>query len=173
MNTVTAVALPPESGVTSIYPATDLADAFAIQLPAGSITNPEALARFIFTNPAPWITSLMTVRDAMVAGLGLKTTAQLNDLPASEKGARVGIFKIYSSNDDEIILGEDDKHLDFRVSLLRKGPAADGTHRLVATTVVQCHNRLGRAYIFVIAPFHRAVVKTYLRRAAQIGWPRA
>jgi hypothetical protein len=68
MNIVTAVALPPESGVTSIYPATDLADAFEIQLPPGTITNAEALARFIFTNPAPWITSLMKVRDAMVAG---------------------------------------------------------------------------------------------------------
>jgi hypothetical protein len=115
----------------------------------------------------------MKVRDAMVAGLGLKTTAQLNDLPESDKAARVGIFRIYSSNSDEVILGEDDKHLDFRVSLLRRGPANDGTHRLVATTVVHCHNRLGRAYIFVIAPFHRAVVKAYLRRAAQSGWPRA
>jgi hypothetical protein len=39
-------------------------------------------------------------------------------------------------------------------------------------TVVPCHNLLGRAYIFVIAPFHRMVVKASLRRAAMLGWPR-
>jgi len=38
---------------------------------------------------------------------------------------------------------------------------------------VHCHNRLGRLYILVIAPFHRLVVQASLRRAAQIGWPSA
>lgn len=38
---------------------------------------------------------------------------------------------------------------------------------------MQCHNLLGRSYLLLIAPFHRAVVKTALRRAARIGWPRA
>jgi hypothetical protein len=37
---------------------------------------------------------------------------------------------------------------------------------------VHCHNRLGRFYIFVIAPFHRLVVKASLRRAAALGWPK-
>jgi hypothetical protein len=38
---------------------------------------------------------------------------------------------------------------------------------------VHCHNRLGRIYIFLIAPFHRWLVQAILRRAAHIGWPQA
>ena len=83
------------------------------------------------------------------------------------RAERVGIFKFYSSNDTEIVVGEDDKHLDFRISLL----CTDG--KLTLSTVVHCHNLLGHAYLFAIAPFHRAVVKASLRRAAKIGWPLA
>jgi hypothetical protein len=38
---------------------------------------------------------------------------------------------------------------------------------------VHCHNRLGRIYITLIAPFHRLVVEASLRRAARLGWPTA
>jgi Protein of unknown function (DUF2867) len=41
----------------------------------------------------------------------------------------------------------------------------------VVSTVVHCHNRLGRTYITLIAPFHRRVVEAGLRRAARLGWP--
>ena len=83
-------------------------------------------------------------------------------------------FKVYSKSDTEIILGEDDKHLDFRLSVLRTpdlSPTLGG--QLTVSTVVHCHNLLGRIYILVIAPFHRRVVKASLRRAAHIGWPKA
>jgi hypothetical protein len=71
-------------------------------------------------------------------------------------------------------LGENDKHLDFRVSILCTpgSPPTTGS-RLTLSTVVYCHNRLGRAYLSVIAPFHRQVVKASLRRAANVGWPKA
>jgi hypothetical protein len=46
------------------------------------------------------------------------------------------------------------------------------TDALMKVRDVHCHNLLGRAYLFVIAPFHRLVVKASLRRAAHIGWPR-
>jgi hypothetical protein len=42
---------------------------------------------------------------------------------------------------------------------------------LTLSTVVHCHNALGRTYIRVIAPFHRLIVKSCLRRAARTGWP--
>jgi hypothetical protein len=42
---------------------------------------------------------------------------------------------------------------------------------LTVSTVVHCHNLPGRAYLLVIAPFHRMVVKASLRRAARVGWP--
>lgn len=116
----------------------------------------------------------MRLRDALVAGLGLKTTKYLTLLGSEEKVNRVDLFKIYSTSATEIVLGEDDKHLDFRVSVLCSSEAPTASkRRLVVSTVVHCHNRLGRVYILLIAPLHRLIVQSSLRRAARIGWPRA
>jgi hypothetical protein len=120
------------------------------------------------------MTGLMRIRDGLVAGFGLKTSTRLRVLGTSSTAERVGIFKVYSTTEHEIVLGEDDKHLDFRLSVLCSPPAdSAGERHLVLSTVVHCHNRLGRFYIFLIAPFHRVIVKSSLRRAARVGWPRA
>ena len=162
----TPVTLPAQSAVTQVYPSVQLADAFAIRLPPGASQDPEVLARFMFANQPAWIGMLMRVRDAIVAAFGLKTGKHLTTLATHARAERVGIFKIYSSNATEIVVGEDDRHLDFRVSVL----CADA--ELTVSTVVHCHNRLGRVYLLIIAPFHRMVVKASLRRAATLGWPR-
>lgn len=171
--TVLPVGLPPESAVAGLYAAPDLADAFEVRLPDDAVADADLLARFMFANQAPWVGWLMALRDALVAGFGLKTAKQLS-APGSGSG-RIGIFKVYASNPREVLLGEDDRHLDFRLSVLRRGQGGDaaGGPTLVLSTVVHCHNRLGRAYILLIAPFHRQVVRSALRRAARIGWPRA
>ena len=171
---VTSVSLPRESAIASAYASTNLADAYSIELPTGASTNPELLARFIFAHQAPWIGSLMTVRDALVAGFGLKTARHLASVGAQSGAGRLGIFKIYSTSPTEVVLGEDDKHLDFRLSVLCSGLTSPGAKRhLILSTVVHCHNRLGRLYILLIAPFHRLVVQSNLRTAARMGWPSA
>ena len=170
----TPVALPRQSGVTHLYKAVNLADAFAIRLPSGASGDPDVLARFLFMHQPAWVGKLMNLRDAIVADFGLKTARQLAALGTDAKAGRVGIFKVYSTSEHEIVVGEDDIHLDFRVSVLCSGaPAPDGSRQLTVSTVVHCHNLLGRTYLFVIAPFHRMVVKASLRRAARLGWPRA
>jgi hypothetical protein len=39
---------------------------------------------------------------------------------------------------------------------------------LVVTTVVHCHNRLGRAYLAAIAPFHRTILRANLHRTVRM-----
>ena len=70
---------------------------------------------------------LATALTIVVAGFGIKTSTQLEadrgprgELPAS---SRIGLFRIYERHDEEIVLGEDDKHLDFRISLLVRATA--------------------------------------------------
>jgi Protein of unknown function (DUF2867) len=170
----TPVALPAQSGIAHVYSSMNLADAFAIRLPLTASSDPDLLARFIFTHQPSWIGKLTRVRDVIVACFGLKTSKHLATLAGDAENNRVGIFKIYSTNETEIVLGEDDKHLDFRVSVYCSAASAPESGRqLTLSTVVHCHNLLGRAYILVIAPFHRMVVKASLRRAASIGWPQA
>jgi hypothetical protein len=171
---VRPVALPAQSAVAAVYQSTNLADAFAIQLPSGTSGDPDVLWRFLVLQQPSWIGWLITVRDAIVACFGLKTAKHLATLSGEANAERIGIFKVYSKSDTELVLGEDDKHLDFRLSVLRtpdSSPSLGG--QLIVSTVVHCHNILGRAYIWVIAPFHRGVVKASLRRAAGIGWPKA
>lgn len=170
---VSPVALPSTSRVSRFYASTDLADAYAIRLPPCASTDPETLARFIFTQQPAWVGGLMGVRDLLVARFGLKTATQLQDPAVAGHHPRVGIFRICETWPHEIVLGEDDKHLDFRLSVLHETlPAVDGhVGRVVLSTVVHCHNRLGRLYIVMIAPFHRAIVQATLRRAARKGWP--
>lgn len=165
-----AVPLPPASRATRFYRAPNLADAYAVQLPAGASHDPEELARFMFSNQAPWVARLLWLRDRIMAPFGVKTTDQLQGSNAGQV-RRVAFFRIYEQDATEILLGEDDSHLDFRVSV--RCEPVDGAHRVVATTVVQCHNLLGRAYLLVIAPFHRRVVRSALQRAADTGWPPA
>lgn len=160
-----AVALPTGSRIADRFAGADLVDAYAIGLPQGTSHDVETLTRFMLGEEAPWLRLLMGVRDAVVAGFGIKTSRRLRQGSVTDGVVRIYIFRVYEITGDEAILGEDDKHLDFRVSVQRR------TGDIVVTTVVQCHNLLGRAYLALITPFHRLVVKSILRRAARRGWP--
>jgi Protein of unknown function (DUF2867) len=171
---VRPVAFPEQCAIASVYESTNLADAFAIELPLGTSGDPEVLWRFVMSRQPLWIGWLTRVRDALVVCFGLKTARHLAALGNEAEADRIAFFKVYGRSETEIVLGEDDRHLDFRLSVLRTpdvSPVLGG--QLIVSTVVHCHNPLGRAYIGLIAPLHRQVVKASLRRAARVGWPRA
>ena len=69
---VKQVAIPSQSAVATAFKSVNLADAFSIQLPSDASIDPDVLARFIFSVQPSWIGALLNVRDAIVAGLGLK-----------------------------------------------------------------------------------------------------
>jgi len=171
---VKQVAIPAQSAVATTFKSVNLADAFSIQLPSDASINPDVLARFIFSEQPSWIGALTKVRDAIVAGFGLKTAKHLATLSSDPAAKRISIFRVFSTSETEVVLGEDDKHLDFRVSILCTPDSPPNTgSQLTLSTVVHCHNRLGRTYLSIIAPFHRQVVKASLRRAGEVGWPKA
>ena len=171
---VKQVVLPSDSAVATAFQSFNLADAFSIQLPSDASVDPEVLARFIFSVQPWWIGALTNLRDAIVGGFGLKTARHLATLSSNDAAPRISIFKVFGASESEVVLGENDRHLDFRVSILCTPlPPPDTGNQLTLATVVHCHNRLGRAYLSVIAPFHRQVVKASLRRAARVGWPKA
>ncbi|RAS24721.1 DUF2867 domain-containing protein [Paraburkholderia bryophila] len=172
-SSVLSVALPAESAVSGLYHAPDLADAFAVRLPDNTIDDPELLARFVFAHQARWVGRLTSLRDTIVGRFGLKTTQQLRTQTSPGSRDHIEFFRIYTRSAREIILGENDSHLDFRLSVLQQiRESEDGRSRyLILSTVVHCHNALGRFYILAIAPFHRLVVRSSLRSAARAGWP--
>jgi Protein of unknown function (DUF2867) len=166
-----AVPLPLESGIASLFAGSDLADSFAITLPPAGTRDILTLSRCLFGHPAPWISILLFLRDGGMRLFGVKTSRQLRSTLRQANQDRIDFFRVHAVTENEVIIGEDDKHLDFRASVLLRRREADSQDELVATTVVHCHNLLGRIYLAVILPFHRLIVRSNLNRAARRGWP--
>jgi hypothetical protein len=170
LHLVNSVALPDGSEIGAWFDKADLADAFAIGLaPADAAKGVDHLARCMLSDPPLWLRTLLRMRDGMVAGFGLKTTGALRRRAFDQGAAHIDFFHVFSRSAHEVIVGEDDRHLDFRASvMLRQTP--HGGAELVATTVVHCHNLLGHSYLALIAPLHRFIVKANLQRAARKHW---
>lgn len=139
---------------------------YTIADPGNKIGIPEITAAF--GKPGPkWFDGLFTLRNKIVSVFGLKTPSTAEKSPDSENnlepGTQAGIFKVFALSDHEIILGEDDKHLDVRVSLFLE-QNGDRGKKITVTTVVKLHNRLGKTYFFFIKPFHCTVVPAIMKR---------
>ena len=119
---------------------------------------------FLYSSPK-WVDSLMAVRDGIVRIFGLKTSDQLTeeekhpDVGDLKPGQQLGIFKVFAITPNEIILGEDDKHLNFRVSLLIQPATETSTETILSiTTAVKFNNLFGKLYFLPVKPFHRLIV---------------
>jgi len=154
---------PPESVVAGWYENASLLDSYSIDLSSSKQHSMRVLATQAVGEPPAWIKALVAVRHAMVTPFGVKTSSEVRASRAANE--RVDFFPVQWKSHDEIVLGEDDRHLDFRLSLLRRN-SPTGT-QLIATTVVHSHNAFGLTYLNVIRPFHHLVVRTNLERFAR------
>jgi len=122
-----------------------------------------------FVQPLPrWIAALMNLRNRIVSLVGLKTSQKSYGIIQSQQfipGKKVGFFNVYNRTANEVILGEDDKHLNFRVSLFLDTHGSDPLKKIVAvTTVVVFNNWMGRTYFFFVKPFHKRIVPAMLEK---------
>lgn len=74
---------------------------------------------------------------------------------------RIGIFPVKQETENELIAGFDDKHLNFRVSVL------SNQGQISLATWVAPHNMGGKIYLAVIMPFHIAIARNPLARVAR------
>lgn len=129
------------------------------------------MGKLFFNSSPQWANQLMTLRDKIVGKFGLKTASQLTadqknvDHFKFEPGERLGIFKLYIRTDNELIMGEDDKHLNFRFSLLLDPVKNDlGNKTITLTTMVEFKNLFGRLYFMAVKPFHQLILKSTLKK---------
>ena len=171
MTRARAVPIPSDSVLAPLYPGADLLDAFAIRLPAGASDDPEVLARLAFERQAGWIRALLWVRDTAMATVGIQSSGAVGAAAAARGLPVIGFFPVLSKSAGEMVVGADDRHLDFRVAVLVRPDTqrgAQGGRALIVVTVVHCHNRLGRTYLAAIAPFHRTILRANLERTARM-----
>lgn len=158
-----AIAPPPASAIHGWYEGADLLDSYAVQLPPRAPDDARVLARVALERPPAGFRLLMGMRDAVMGVLGVKTSADIRS--GADGRDRIDFLPVIASSADEVVLGEDDRHLDFRTALMLV--REQDRRLLVSTTSVRCHNQLGRAYLAVIRPFHIAIVRRGLEHLAR------
>jgi len=130
--------------------------------------------RAIFGHTPSWIESLMSVRNKIAAMIGLKNLSgpTLENVANSIHqtpyvvGSRAGMFSVISVSEKEVILGDDDKHLNFRISVLID---SDSKTIVYVSTIVEEHNLAGRVYMLIVKPFHRIIAPYVVRKAKSDG----
>jgi hypothetical protein len=105
----------------------------------------------------------MRLRNQLVRPFGLKAGERAG---GGQPAASIGIFPVLRESPREMLLGMDDRHLDFRIAV-SVGTTADGSPQVTVTTLVRRHNRLGRIYLALIMPFHRLIARAMLSGAAR------
>ena len=131
-----AIAAAPSADAERVLPGYQFADAYKV--PAIHRVNAIEATRMAFAQGPRWIRGLMGLRNRLGRLVGLKAA------PASG-------FPVVRESPNQVVLGFDDKHLDFRIIVEVGGGFA------TVTTVVRWHNVWGRAYLTAIMPFHRAI----------------
>jgi hypothetical protein len=135
------------------------ADAFGLDIDGRTLDARRAAEKMLGRSPR-WVDMLLKLRNLVVAPLGLKTSGASATSPRD----MIGIFPVISQTPDRLVAGFNDSHLDFRVVVDVTTHGAG--QQVTATTLVKTHNWLGRAYLAIILPFHRLVVRTMLRQVA-------
>lgn len=167
MSNVRKIDIPQQSLIYPTIHDADFADAYTITLDQ---VNPDASAlSFWLSNirktPA-WVDGAMKLRNRVVERLGLKNLGELSAIDVNKPerdyrvGERLGIFTIEHISPNELILGDKDKHLNVRLSLL----VQNAGQMLTISTVVHEHNWLGRVYMWFVAPMHRIIAPSVLKR---------
>ena len=122
----------------------------------------------IFGHHPLWMKLLLVVRNkvAFLAGLDAPTTSEILHVEIKDRyavGDKIGVWPIFSLSEDEVVAGRNNKHMDFRLSVL-KVPDGDRTN-VVVSTICTVHNLTGKLYLFFIVPFHRHGVQKLMANA--------
>lgn len=126
----------------------DWLDCQRVHVSATATKDPQEWAEAIFHDPPLWVNKALHLRDRAVSLLGLNIEA-------------TGSFPVIGHGDREVLVGSDDRHLDFRASVYRTNDAVD------VITLVQVHNLVGRLYLIPVRLVHGPMVRRMLRRAAR------
>jgi hypothetical protein len=134
--------VPENSNILKNFGPVNYCDSYRIQ--KSTDENIEEITGQIFKLPN-WANGLMKARHLIVRPFGLKTDKEVK----SDK-----FFPVIDKSEDEIIMGINDTHLNFRVSILIDRKKI----HIYLTTIVQYNNFFGKVYFFFIKPFHRLIV---------------
>jgi Protein of unknown function (DUF2867) len=126
----------------------------------------------IFGHRPLWMKLLLIIRNkiASLCGLDAPTTAEIihPDIKSRyQVGDKIGAWPIFFLSETELVAGRDNKHLDFRLSVLKVTDRE--TMSVVVSTICTVHNTFGKIYLFFIVPFHKWGVQWLISNAIKAG----
>jgi len=134
-----------------------------------SLSVDELTYRF-FSIEIPFVDWLFRLRCALVKPFGLKGDSLPKQAPVFVRKYNVGeqivIFTVASRTHNEIVLEDEDKHLNFRIYNIIKHND-DGTLSYHNSTVVHYNNVWGRIYFFFVRPFHTLIVLASMHKLSK------
>lgn len=145
---VQTVPVPDTPLLAAALPRVDWSDAHAVAAPPGTSHDPQAWADAVFRDPPSWVVAAVGLREALGGMVGIERGG-----PSS--------FDTITRSADEVLLGTDQRHLNFRVSVWRE------PDRVVLSTVVRLNNTRCRAYYALVRHVHPVIVRARLARAAR------
>jgi hypothetical protein len=122
----------------------------------------------LFGHNPLWMKLLLIARNAAARLFGLEAPTVAEIMTPAVRGEyhlgeKIGPWPIFFIGDNEIVAGRNNKHLDFRLSVLK---AIDGDAvSVVVSTICTVHNVFGKIYLFFIIPFHRNGVQSLMSNA--------
>ncbi|MCV2365181.1 DUF2867 domain-containing protein [Paucibacter sp. DJ1R-11] len=122
----------------------------------------------IFGQLPRWLKYSLIVRNRIATFCGLEAPTRSEIMNPEIKssyvvGEKIGVWPIFALTPNELVAGRNNKHLDFRLSVLKE---VRGEHSsVVVSTICTVHKRFGKVYLFFIVPFHRWGVQQLLSRA--------
>jgi hypothetical protein len=139
----------------------DYCDTYKIEISPGS-RSIDKITTDILMTPL-WVDNLMKLRDNMVKRFGLRATQKNEVIPESHYsiGSKAVFFTVIDRDEYEIVMAENDKHLNFKTSVRVENGSSNSFVYL--STIVQFNNFFGRLYFLPVKPFHRAIMKSLLR----------
>src|SRR6202049_2555257 len=122
----------------------------------------------IFAHHPLWMKLLLIARNKAASSIGLDAPTASEILHVEIKdhyavGEKIGVWPIFSLSENEVVAGRNNKHMDFRLSVL-KVPDGDRTS-VVVSTICTVHNLTSKLYLFFVVPFHRYGVRKLMANA--------
>ncbi|KUP90528.1 DUF2867 domain-containing protein [Tritonibacter horizontis] len=140
--------LPRASALWSQVQTGDFIDGYAVR----SDLTPREAADLGLSLPR-WARALLALRNRIVRPFGLKT---------GETAAGTGaLFPKTFEDRTELILGTDDRHLDFRICIRQE------RGQIHMATWVHRHNVIGFIYLALVMPFHVVITRSAMHRIAR------
>jgi hypothetical protein len=160
---------PPNSKIVPLLVDANFHDAWTV---TSAHTSSCALDLFLIAvrQTPKWTDACMRLRNSVAKTLGLKDLGGLDQVDQHKQstdyqpGDRVGIFTLIDNDFDEVLLGDDDKHLKVVVSLHRQPSSSPDLIDVTITTVVHTKNALGRLYMIPVKPMHRLIAPSMLSK---------